>query len=149
MTAPTMPSLKVGQVVALRMSVRTLYMHSGQFRPLHPPMPALHIIASSLGTCSGSVGSVCSWTSFRARRRTDRRFVSSTFSGRIVMRSRSRDKLCRDRCDCKVLRVSFPFWLLRVVKIIVRHVGAGYLYRKSSIKRRQIPRPIPLEKNYS
>jgi hypothetical protein len=115
--------------------------------PVVPAMPALRIRASSLGM-------VGSWRSFLARARTERRSVSSTFSGRrwilllllvrevLELVARFGDRAIWADRACWVVS---PFWGLRVVKINVSLDEGGWLVRKSSIRRWQIPRPRPLE----
>lgn len=87
-------------------------MARGQFRVDQPPMPALSMMASSLG-----------YSSFRRRERarTETRLFRSTLSGTKVTR-------LVGECVAEVLRrwswrrwrVSFPFLGLRVVKMTVK-----------------------------
>ena len=85
----------------------------------------------------------------RERARTERRFARSTFSGTNSTRSLlglppvlAAGEFSRYSCNRR--SVSLPFLLLRVVKITVRVLEAGFERRKSSARRQHIEKPRPL-----
>lgn len=126
--------------------VRIAHMAPGQLMPVHPPMPALQMTASSFGVVSRSfLLSFCTETRLRRSSlswRKDTRFCSTcampgSFCSWLRMTFR--------RCCSSFSIVASPLRWSRVVMMRTRDSFWGRVCRNSSIRRVPIPSPRPLQ----
>jgi hypothetical protein len=122
-------------------------MASGQSMPVHPPMPALQITASSFGVVSRRrLASLCTDSKLSRSSRSCRKCTRPCSTCEIPGSVRSCFSNTWRKCFCSFAIAASPFRWSRVVMMRTRDSVCGRVWRNSSIKRVPMPSPRPLDR---